>query len=165
MKKILKKIILVLFILIGLFMVSVFSFRLCEDIINYDKDNQDELKVIEANYFSSYKGAIYIKMPISNNAFSFGIIIFGNKNDSVYTVRHEYGHYLQLKEYGLYKYIKYIAIPSMYGYWNDVSYYEYYSLPWEYGAELYGNVNRTDYKYNDDVMVRYNEYINMINGG
>lgn len=164
-KDIFKKIILILIVIFLIYILSIFSYRLCEDILNYNKDNYDELKVINANYFSSYKDVFYIKIPIGNNAFSFGIVFMGKKNDSVYTVRHEYGHYLQLKEYGLYKYTKYIVIPSMRGYWNNVSYYDYYSQPWEYGAELYGEVNRVNYKYSDNVMERYNEYLKIINGG
>lgn len=157
-----KKIIFGLLIIFCIGIFSIFLVNLGEDIVNFDRENIDEVKVINANYISSYKNAIYIKLPIGNNAFSFGLIFIGSKNDDVYTVRHEYGHYLQYKELGIYKYTKYIAIPSLRGYWSGVSYYEYYSLPWEYGAELYGEVNRINYKYDDDVLYNYNKYMGAI---
>lgn len=162
MKVMLKKIFLILIILFVIFILSIFCFRITKDIIDFDRNNTDELKVINANYFSSYKGTIFLKVPIGRNAFSFGIVFLGNKNRDIYTVRHEYGHYLQLEELGFNKYIKYIAIPSMYGYYSKVSYYDYYSQPWEYGAEIYGEVNRPNYKYSKDVLEKYNEYMSAI---
>ena len=162
MKEKIRKLLIVLIILVFIYFLVFVLPKLIEDISNFDKNNSNELVVLNSNYFSSYKGSVFIKLPIGKNAFSFGFIFLGRKNDNSLTVRHEYGHYLQLKELGLYKYIKYIAIPSLKGYWGGVGYYEYYSQPWEYGADLYGEVNRIDYPYSNDVLEKYNNYWNMI---
>ena len=162
----LKKVFLLLlcFSIVGLILYNLVLRvpKIIDDISNFDKDNIDELKVIDANYFSSYKDVFVIKLPINNNAFSFGIIFLGNDINDRNTVRHEYGHYLQLEELGIYKYSKYIVIPSLYGYWSNVPYDKYYSQPWEYGADLYGNVNRDRYKYDEDVLDNYNNYWNKV---
>lgn len=156
--KLVKKILNILFLVIIIFVICIFSILLCEDIINFDNNNIDEEKVLNANIISSYKEAFIIKLPIGNNAFSYGIIVLGNKNKSINTVRHEYGHYLQLKELGIINYTKYIAIPSLRGFWGGVKYSDYYSQPWEYGADLYGGVIRDNYIYEDDAYEKYIEY-------
>ena len=136
--------------------------KIVSDFSAFEWNNQNEQKVLDCNYFSAYKNVFVLRVPIGESAFSFGFIGLGNKNNEILTVKHEYGHYLQLKELGWYKYIRYIAIPSLKGSWGGVSYYDYYSQPWEYGAELYGEVNRVGYKYSSDVLEEYLKYINKI---
>ena len=126
---------------------------------NDAQSKSEEQKVLDAKFISSYKGKTVVKVPIGNQAFSCGIIFMGNKVSDVNTVKHEYGHCLQLNEIGMKKYIQYIAIPSLNGYWgNDVPYDEYYSLPWEYGAEIYGGVDRINYHYSNDASSNFEDY-------
>ena len=44
-----------------------------------------------------------------------------------------------------------------------LSYEDYYSQPWEYGADLYGGVVCNGYLYSDDAKEKYEEYRNKIN--
>ncbi len=68
-------------------------------------------------------------------------VIFLNKNETEYnTVRHEYGHCVQLDEVGMLKYLVFVAGPSVKGYWSGLSDSAYYSQPWEYGADMYGGL-------------------------
>ncbi len=129
-----------------------------EDCKNYDRKNESEEKVLKANYFSSYKGAIVLKAPIGKNAFSYGFIVLGNDISDINDVKHEYGHYVQFKELGIKKYTMYVAIPSLCGFWSGVDFYDYYSQPWEYGADKYGGVNRDGYQYHPDAEKCYQIY-------
>jgi len=155
---------------LGKWKISTFKVRkpsldgeLVEDIVNFDEDNQSEEKVLESNYFSSYKGVLVFRVPIGKNAFSFGVMFIGDEINDITTVQHEYGHAVQYDEIGIYKYIKYVAIPSLYGYWSNVPYEEYYSQPWEYGADLYGGVVRDDYEYHNDAEEKYRIYWEKVN--
>ena len=118
---------------------------IAEDVENFDINNTDENKVLEANKFSAYRGVFVIKSELMGaNAFSYGVIVMGNsekikEND----VKHEYGHFVQLCFLGKDKYNRYIAIPSLKGYFRDDKYY--YSQPWEYGADLFGGVTGRNY--------------------
>lgn len=87
-----------------------------------------------------------MKLPIGNNAASFGIIILGADVTSPTTIRHEYGHKRQFDNMGLVKYTVDVAIPSLTA--NildrlDKLPYSYYGAPWEAGADYLGGVNRT----------------------
>ena len=53
--------------------------KLSEDIKNYDKNNTSEEKVINAHFFSAYKRAFVLKLPIGYNAASFRTIFLGRK--------------------------------------------------------------------------------------
>ena len=112
-----------------------------KDIANFDINNTDPQNVIEANYFSAYKGQLAVKLPIGDNAFSFGIMVIGDDVTSYNTIRHEYGHYLQLQEMGWGDFIINVAIPSVTGFILEEQgklQYPYLSLPWEYDASLRG---------------------------
>ena len=107
--------------------------------------NTDEQKVLDARFFCSYKGVLSVKLPIGKDAFSFGILFIGNKVTDTAVIRHEYGHYVQLKQKGIGKYIKEVAFPSVLCYHldkNNVLPYQYYGSPWEHEADLAGGVNR-----------------------
>ena len=122
--------------------------------------NEDEQVVLDADYFAFYKGVPVIKLPIGTDAFSFGVIFLGDEvgslADSVSAVRHEYGHSVHFSKIGPKKFLKYVAIPSLIGYWTDVDYYDYYSQPWEYTADMLGGVNRRDGKYPYSESIRSN---------
>ncbi len=120
------------------------------DAINYDKDNTDEQKVLDAHVFSSYKGKFVLKLPIGTHAFSFGIIVMGSDVNDVNDVKHEYGHTVQFDNMGFWNYIKYVAIPSVTAYHLDKDKdselpYDYYTAPWEAEADAFGGVEREEY--------------------
>ena len=116
--------------------------------------NEDEQKVLDASLFAFYKGRLCIKLPIGENAFSFGVMFIGNnvgdRRDCINTVRHECGHTVQFGELGVIGYLFNVAIPSVVGYWADLPYTEYFSQPWEYGADKAGGVVNRIGGYNDD---------------
>ena len=124
--------------------------------------NSDEKKVIEAQYLAWYKGRLVIKIPNSSEAFSFGIIFLGNDRKDVKTLRHEFGHTVQLENVGLWNYAIYFAIPSVKSYWinSNMSDSQYYSQLWEYTADYFGGVNRQNYLPNAhrDAFNYYNNY-------
>ena len=136
--------------------LGTFVRYLATDIRNYDINNTDPQKVIDAHYFSAYKGQFAVKLPIGEDAFSFGIMGIGNDIDDIKntehinTILHEYGHYLQLQEMGWWNYICDVAIPSVTG--NRLeskgklkvggTAINYYSQPWEYEADQLGGVVR-----------------------
>ena len=113
--------------------------------------NTDEQVVLDADYLAFYKGVPVIKLPIGTDAFSFGIIFMGNevgnRSDAKETVMHEYGHNVHFRQIGLINYFIYVAVPSLIGYWTDIPYEKYYSQPYEYIADLFGNVDRQPYSY------------------
>ena len=122
--------------------------------------NEDEKVVLDADYFAFYKGVPVTKLPIGDNAFSFGAIFMGDEVDDVDSVRHEYGHSVHFSQIGAKKYLLFVAIPSLFGYWTDVAYSDYYSQPWEYTADMLGNVNRDDgnYKYAPWIRANWEKY-------
>ena len=110
---------------------------------NYSKHNTSEQIVIDAHYFSSYRGTFVLKLPIGRNAFSFGIIGIGHKAKGVSLVRHEYGHRVQLRNMGILRYIFGVAIPSLTA--NILNRlgrlpYDYYGSLWEHEADILGRV-------------------------
>ena len=84
---------------------------------------------------------------------SFGIIILDDdyvfNNSGIRTLKHEYGHRLHFDEIGADTYLITTAIPSLIfaGLTNEGIFPQeyYYSLPWEYVADMYGGVNRGGY--------------------
>ena len=144
--------------------IKKFIGNVISDIKNYDKNNESETKVIEANYFSSYKGTFVVKPPIGGNAASFGIMIIGDEVTSTNTVKHEYGHKVQLDNMGWSDYISKVAIPSVTANILDRMGklpYDYYGSPWESEADRLGGVNRTtnNIPWPDDA---YHSYIDLI---
>lgn len=85
-------------------------------------------------------------------AFCPGPFIVMYKNYSYTDYRHEYGHHLQYRKYGLVKYYFKVAFPSIFGWWKDKLFHRkwtweesdkwYYSQPWEAEADLLGGVKR-----------------------
>ena len=83
--------------------------------------------------------------------------------NDVKKIKHEYGHFLQLEELGVNSYVQNVFVPSLKGFWSGVAYDDYYSQPWEYGADLYGNVRRENYTYHEDAEENYKIYWDYIN--
>ena len=140
-----------------------FGAELYQDVVNFNINNTSEEKVIESNWVSAYKGKVVIRHPIKGlSSMSLGVI-FLNKNETEYnTVRHEYGHCVQLDEVGMLKYLVFVAGPSVKGYWSGLSDSAYYSQPWEYGADMYGGVDRGDGYYEDSTLVNHLMYWDMV---
>jgi hypothetical protein len=122
------------------------------DIENFDPNNTSEQVVLDANLFSYYKGKLAIKHEIQG-ATSAGILntMFINNTRDIYspyyadidTVKHEYGHTQQEEFLGTANYIGSIAIPSLIGYNQNLSFENYYSQPWERSADMFGGLDRT----------------------
>ncbi len=99
---------------------------------------------------TTYRGVPVLVLKCLNyDAFSFGIIVIGKdeyqrciEGNSV-TLEHEYGHVIQLMTVGFPAYVFWYFIPSLIGYRLDLSYDTYYSLPWEYTADMFGGANPT----------------------
>ena len=114
-------------------------------------DNTDPNLVIESDDWAYYNGALVIKVPAMDaKALSYGIILLGNECD-VDTLKHEYGHYLHLRQIGFISYTANVAGPSLFGSTLGLSDVEYYSQPWEYIAEVLGKPDRSfEYFPNSD---------------
>lgn len=133
-----------------------FIYKFKNDINNYNHNNCDEFKVIEANYFSSYKGHFVLRTNRKRSG-SFGILFISRRvnkyRNSEDVVRHEYGHALQLKKMGLIRYTVFIGIPSLLNLGDGY----YYDQPWEITADILGGVRSRNHKeYN---IIKGNEYM------
>ncbi len=115
--------------------------------------NDDEQKVLKAEKFAFYKGVPVVKVPfMDREAASFGIIFLGSnaghRTDADQIVQHEYGHTVQMANMGVALYSITVAVPSVIGNRVDASGnmpFNYYSQPWEYGADIYGGVTGRAY--------------------
>ena len=126
--------------------VNGFANDIEEDFKNYDRNNQSEEKVFESNYFSCYKGGVVVKLPF-DTSFSFGIIGLSTQQQDLDTLKHEYGHSVQMDNMGVVKYITNVAIPSVTINILDRQGklpYDYYSYPWEAEANKLGGTALTD---------------------
>ena len=140
------------------------EYQIQRDWKNFDIHNSDPEKVVQSYYFSAYKGIVYIKVP-GYFGLSFGVVFIGDEVDAE-IVKHEYGHTRQLFQMGAFSYLVNVAIPSVVGYVlkaNDViNETIYYSLPWEYQANILGQVNDDEFKYHPSVnkyYARYSDYL------
>ncbi|MBQ8830437.1 MAG: hypothetical protein IJ017_02420 [Oscillospiraceae bacterium] len=110
------------------------------------KQNTDIEKVLKARHFSSYMSVPVIKLPIGDSGMSLGVIFLGKDVDSPQLLLHEYGHRLQLKNMGFFRYFIKIFIPSLTAniLWRKGKLpYDYYGSPWESEADVLGGVVRT----------------------
>ena len=119
-----------------------------EDLGNFDRNNESEMKALESNYFSSYKGVPVIRIN-GDRSGSFGAIFLTRvkrkDEDFMDVVRHEYGHTRQLKQLGILNYALYIGWPS----WQNLGSGEYYNRPWEITADIYGGVQSRSHTQKD----------------
>jgi len=120
--------------------------KLREDKRNFDRGNTDENKVLNAAWFSAYKGKrVYRMAGFGGRSFCIGAMFIspketpGNK-ESVDIVRHEYGHTLQIEKIGMLRYILKIGIPSLFN--GRVPVPDYYNLKTEITADVLGGVSR-----------------------
>jgi len=120
--------------------------KLREDKRNFDRGNTDENKVLDATFFSAYKGKrVYRMAGFGGRSFCLGAMFIspketaGNK-DSVDIVRHEYGHTLQIEKTGILRYIFRIGIPSLFT--GKFPAPDYYNQKTEITADVLGGVSR-----------------------
>ena len=124
--------------------------REIEEIVN----NTSEEVVWEAEYFAFYKGALVVYHSSEYlTSWAWGGVIFLNRDSkNKTTLAHEYGHILREREHGTVKYTFSVFLPStLYNIasrFNSTLHANYYNMPWEYDAEVNGNVNRA-YNYAD----------------
>lgn len=112
------------------------------DFRNYDRKNEDSAAVFSARFFSSYKGVFVQKLTMGYNAASIGIIFLGNKVKSERVLLHEYGHYLQFRKMGFFRFLRKVAFPSVTANLLDRMKklpLPYYGSPWEREADILGN--------------------------
>ena len=138
------------------------NFQYERDRRNFDIHNTDPQKVLDAYYYSAYEGVVYFKVE-GNAGTSFGIVFLGRGVTSTDVVKHERGHVEQLFQLGMPGYLVCVAIPSVIHYWlydwdrfYDSTYYNYYSMPMEYGANLRGNVSMQYDEWADVAYFMYN---------
>ncbi len=119
--------------------------------------NTDEGVVLNAKFIAFYNGVVVIKLPFNiYDSGSFGAIFLGDKwqndREGRNALRHEFGHVMQLEEYGIIGYIWKVAIPSVGG-WMETKknndWENYYNSPWEYEADLYGGVPQSERPYSE----------------
>lgn len=128
--------------------VKAFFKNIAEDRKNYDKLNENENKVFNSHYFSCYRGVPVLKTAFKAS-FSFGFIGLSKRQQNSDTLKHEYGHKLQLKSMGVFRYFFRVACPSL-----TINLlhrmkklpYEYHSYPWEKEADTLGEVLNRKYK-------------------
>ena len=126
--------------------VAGFFEDVVDDFNNYDSNNLSEDIVFSSNYFSNYKGAVVVKTPF-DASFSFGFIGLSKMQQNSNTLKHEYGHTVQLENMGMGNYIANVAVPSITI--NILSRqgklpYDYYSYPWEAEANKLGGATLSD---------------------
>ena len=145
--------------------IEDFVADVAEDIYNYDESNSDTNKVYKSHYFSSYNGTLVLR---HSNSFltswaAFGVIVLNHSNDQSssrdMTLKHEYGHILQEKELGSFKYGLQVFIPSatynLLARNNKLLHTYYYSMPWECDADIRGGVVRKRAYWAEAVSVMY----------
>lgn len=105
--------------------------------------NTDEQAVLNAKRAAFLNGRLVLKTPFRASA-SFGIILLSKKQNNLVTLRHEYGHIVQLKTIGFFRFLVGVIIPSITGNLlhrlGRLSSEEYYGLPWEHQADELGKV-------------------------
>ena len=158
------KLAIALLIVVGSLAVAAMAYTgycIYEDIRDFDCSNQSEQDVMDAHFVSAYNETLVIKLPIGDNAFSFGIMFIGNGVKDDMTIQHEYGHSVHFSQIGLANYVEHVAIPSLKGFWfNDyaANASNYYSQPQEYIADMLGGVKRTDFNYDPHIVQNIAHY-------
>ena len=138
--------------------------------IHKDEARNSARRILSGYSFVEYKGVMVFKIPLmEDSAFSCGCIFIGDDFQydkfGIATLNHEYGHYVQLSQIGWVKYIAKIMIPSLKGFWFPIPDTDYYSQPWEYTADLFGEANRYWHTYSDDAHEKAMTYWEQILNG
>jgi hypothetical protein len=132
----------------GFVVGSVFDSQIQKDMndIGWNPFNSDESLVISSSKVSFYKGQAVIRGNFPGCA-SFGVMFVDKGNwVNADTIKHEYGHFIQLGILGLPKFTLGIAIPSLIGTQTYKGHYE--SQLWERTADWFGGANNGPYNKN-----------------
>ena len=113
------------------------------------RSNSSEEAVLYAEDYAFYKGSLVVRHSddFLTSWSLFGVIFLNTDVKSSETLKHEYGHFLQERQYGSIKYISTVFYPS--ATYNGLSRlfpslnHNYYNMPWEYDADMRGDVNRS----------------------
>ena len=111
--------------------------------------NTDEQTVLDAELFAFYKGQLVIRQDwaFTNGRSGSFLIMFLNKDvTDINVVKHEWGHFAQLKLMGPINYALTVAIPSV---TSDPYDPYYYSNPWERTADWLGGVKWDECEYRE----------------
>ena len=146
----------------GYMTMSSFDKEIYNDMssIGWNPLNAKEELVTSANKVSFYKGEAIVKGNFPG-CMSFGMM-FVDKGKWVTsdTIRHEYGHFIQLGILGLPKYLFGIGIPSLIG-TQLTSDDLYNSQPWEVTADILGNANGYSH-VNKSELIGWIYFINLL---
>ena len=139
----------------------------------FRREYAEELAVLEGKT-NLYKGVVVERIENNMGSFSLGKIYLNTKEmadmDGIQTLRHEYGHVVQLEKLGAVDYLIFVGLPSLVGAtlyqlkWLTV---DYFSLPWEFEAEIYGEVpDRENYEPNTVIwLIGYYVLVYTLSGG
>ena len=122
------------------------------DLIGWNPFNDNENNVLDSKKVSFYKGQLVIRCDFDftgHRSFSFGIMFLESNVKDPDTVKHEWGHYVQLGVVGVARFLLLYGIPSMLSGSNP----KYYSLPWERSADIFGGIagRNLPYTANSDI--------------
>ena len=120
----------------------------------YGKDQKEQqvLNTLKGQGITYYNGALVVNFSSSFlSSFSIANVIFLESSQHyIDTLRHEHGHIQQQREFGAMKYLFLVFIPS--ATYNLISRHDstlascYYSMPWEYDADMRSNIQRAGHK-------------------
>ena len=130
----------------------------------YNSNEEDVLSRVETNGVAFYKGVLVVKTQY-DASFSFGFIGLSHLQMDSKTLKHEYGHTVQMKNMGVGKYIVDVVIPSVTINLLDRKGklpYDYYSYPWEAEANALGGVILSDEKKDPLPQGGYTSYWDLI---
>lgn len=130
---------------LGVSIGSLFNQQLRTDLqaINYNPFNHDEVKALAAANVTFYRGVAIYKAHLPRSG-SFGAVIL-DRDSTVASLRHEYGHTRQLIVLGPLTYLLLIGVPSF----GETSHRHYYDRPWEITADLLGGVTEREHSSAD----------------
>ena len=141
--------------------------EIVEPVVEYI--NKDDPAYCENHFFSFYRGAPVFNIEsalikkLRLTSWSFGIIVLNNekgKNTFEKTLKHEYGHTVQMKNLGILEYSAKVAGPSIA--YNLISRDDeylselYYCMPWERTADYLGNPGNRSFTYSWSKALYYN---------
>lgn len=113
--------------------------------INMDSEkmNIDDVAIaLKTRKMQKFRGATVIRTAFRGSFTLPGIIFLSRKYADRDLLLHEYGHVLQARKYGFFKYLFRIAVPSVWNYWTGRAQKKfkcsYYELPWEKEASELG---------------------------
>jgi hypothetical protein len=134
---------------VGLITGAVTVDEVNQDLKNLNFFNTSEDKVLDSHIVSFYKGIPVIKQDLFSGSMSLGAIFLDRKitreEEVTETVKHEYGHNVQLAKMMPVAYLVGIGAPSLaFSIYDTLrkDFTDYFKRPWEASADFYGGVER-----------------------